>query len=121
MSLQVLAIAVIPAVLVVLVAAVTHSRALTLLTALLAAAFAIFYGRSGYTVLDLLVLAAGCWVAWLGLSRLDLSRQSTPQAGASAGSAPRRQGRSLLGRLFIGSLWALLGAAAVWSVILALR
>lgn len=96
MSLQVLAIAAIPAAIVVLVAAVTHSWALTILAALLAAAFAIFYGRPGYAAFDLLVLGAGCWVAWRGLSRLAPPTTSSPPVDASVRAAPQRQGRSLL-------------------------
>lgn len=104
MSFQVLAIAAIPAVIVLLVAAVTHSGALTILAALLAASFAIFYGRPGYAAFDLLVLGAGCWVAWRGLSRLAPPTTSSPPVDASVRAAPKRQGRSLLGRTFVGAM-----------------
>lgn len=121
MSFQVLAIAAIPAAIVVLVAAVTHSWALTILAALLAAAFAIFYGRPGYAAFDLLVLGAGCWVAWRGLSRLAPSTTSSPAVDVSVRAAPQSQGRALLGRMFDGALWGLLGTVAIWVLILALR
>ena len=94
--------------------------ALTILAALLAVAFAIFYRRPGYAAFDLLVLGAGCWVAWRGLSRLAPPTTSSPHVEASPRAAHQRQGRWLLGRMFVGAIWGLLGTAAVWVLFLAL-
>lgn len=86
MSLVVLAIAVAPAVIVVIVAGETHSRAKTVFAAVVAAAVGVFTGNPAYMLLDLVCVAAALVVGW----KMTDSRQYQTAEQIAAEEARRR-------------------------------